>query len=358
MDSRIAGFVDRIRDATSRGTALRIRAGGTKDFYGNTPMGELLDPRAWHGIVEYDPSELVITVRAGTPLAELEALLAEQGQMLPFEPPHFGPQATVGGCIAAGLAGPRRVSAGTAQGSVRDFVLGATLLDGRGRVLRFGGAVMKNVAGYDVSRALAGSLGFFGLILDVSIKVLPRPRVDCTLVFECTEAQALDRLTAWSGQPLPLSASQWCEGRLHLRLAGAGPAVDAAARRLGGEAMDGESADTFWAALREQSSPWFGGDAPVWRFALPSTAAPLALEGPLCIEWGGAQRWLRSDAPPRLMRERAAALGGHATLFRGGDRAAGVFTPLLPAIQAIHRRLKDEFDPARVFNPDRLVAGL
>jgi glycolate oxidase FAD binding subunit len=217
---------------------------------------------------------------------------------------------------------------------------------------------MKNVAGYDVSRALAGSLGFFGLILEVSLKVLPRPRVERTQVFECDEARALDLLNAWAGQPLPLSASYWRDGRLSLRLAGAEAAVTAALRRLGGETRGDADAAAFWLALREQRGDWFAGDAPLWRFALPSTAEPIGFTDPQCIEWGGAQRWLRSDAPAQVLRERAAMLGGHATLFRGGDRSAGVFTPLAPAIQAIHQRLKDEFDPARVFNPGRLVPGL
>lgn len=358
MDAILARFADRIREAASRGAGLCIRAGGTKDFYGNTPVGEPFDPRDWCGIVEYDPSELVVTVRAGTSLAVLEAELEAKGQMLAFEPPHFGPCATVGGCVAAGLAGPRRLSAGTAQGSLRDFVLGARLLDGRARQLRFGGTVMKNVAGYDVSRALAGSLGFLGLILDVSLKVLPRPRVERTLRFDLDETQALDRLNAWAGQPLPLSATHWCGGRLSLRLAGAEPAVDAARRRLGGEVMGDEDSTAFWTGVREHRSRWFDGELPLWRFALPSTAEPIDLDGPQCIEWGGAQRWLHSAEPAQRLRERAAALGGHATLFRGGDRSSNVFAPLSPAIHAIHQRLKDEFDPARVFNRGRLVPGL
>jgi glycolate oxidase FAD binding subunit len=237
-------------------------------------------------------------------------------------------------------------------------VLGATLLDGRGRVLRFGGTVMKNVAGYDVSRALAGSLGFLGLILDVSLKVLPRPRVERTLCFDLSDAQALDRLNAWAGQPLPLSASHWCEGRLSLRLAGSESAIDAALHRLGGESMPDTQAAAFWTAVREQRSDWFAGDTPLWRFAVPSTAAPLGFDTPQYIEWGGAQRWLRSDAAAQVLRERAAALGGHATRFRGGDRKQPAFTPLSPALHALHARLKDEFDPARVFNPGRLVPGL
>ncbi|MEY4760244.1 MAG: glycolate oxidase binding subunit [Pseudomonadota bacterium] len=358
MDAFVAGCVDRVRDAASCGRALRIRGGGTKDFYGNLPVGEVLDTRAHAGIVSYEPSELVVSARTGTSLAELESLLASQGQMLAFEPPHFGAGATVGGCIAAGLAGPRRASAGTTQGSVRDFLLGATLLDGRGRVLRFGGTVMKNVAGYDVTRALAASMGFLGLILEVSLKVLPRPRAERTLRFELDEAAALDRLNAWAGEPLPLSASCWEAGVLHLRLAGALPAVDAAARRLGGETADTQDAERFWRALREQQSGFFAGEAPLWRFALPSTAAPLGLEGGHCIEWGGAQRWLRTDQAADVLRARATSLCGHATLFRGGQRDANVFTPLSPVLLAIHQRLKDEFDPARVFNPGRLVPGL
>lgn len=358
MDDFVTTCRDRVREAASRGASLRLRGGGTKDFYGNPPVGELLDTRAHGGIVAYDPSELVVTVRAGTSLAELESLLASHGQMLAFEPPHFGPDATVGGCVAAGLAGPRRAAAGTAHGGVRDFLLGASLLDGRGRVLRFGGTVMKNVAGYDVTRALAGSLGFFGLILDVSLKVLPRPRAERTLRFELDEVAALDALNAWGGEPLPISASCWQEGVLHLRLAGALPAVEAAARRLGGETLEAAHAGAFWSAQREMESAFFVGDLPLWRVSLPSTAAPLGLEGDSCIEWGGAQRWLRTSAQAQRIRDRASVLGGHATLFRGGRRDTGVFTPLSPALLAIHRRLKDEFDPARVFNPSRLVPGL
>ena len=358
MDAFVAQCIDRVREAAARGTALRIQGGGTKDFYGNPPVGDVLDTRPYAGIVAYDPSELVVTARAGTPLAELEALLAANGQMLAFEPPHFGAGATVGGCVAAGLAGPRRASSGTTHGSVRDFLLGASLLDGRARVLRFGGTVMKNVAGYDVTRALAASMGFLGLILEVSLKVLPRPRVERSLRFDFDEATALDRLNAWAGEPLPLSASCWQDGVLYLRLAGAVPAVDAAARRLGGESIDEPVADAFWRSLREQQTAFFAGDAPLWRFAFPSTAEPLGLAGGSCIEWGGAQRWQRSTAEASMMHALAADRGGHATLFRGGAREFGVFTPLSPALLAIHRRLKDEFDPARVFNPGRLVAGL
>jgi glycolate oxidase FAD binding subunit len=355
MDTTLPSLVDRVRSAAAEGTALRLRGGGTKDFYGNPPRGELLDTRAFAGIVAYEPSELVVTVRAGTPLAELQALIAERGQMLAFEPPHFGQGATVGGCVAAGLAGPRRASAGTSYGSLRDSILGAQLLDGRGQVLSFGGTVMKNVAGYDVARVLAGSLGILGVVLEVSLKVLPRPLAETTLRFELDEAAALARLNAWGGRPLPISASAWSGGRLLLRLSGAPAALQAARERLGGEEVD---AADFWLDLCEQRAAFFGGDAPLWRLSVPPTAAPLGLGDEQLIEWGGALRWLRSGLPAARLRERAAALGGHATLFRGGDRSLGVFTPLPPALAAIHRRLKSEFDPAGIFNPGRMYAEL
>ena len=357
MDAPLQGLIDRVRAAAAAGSALCIRAGGTKDFYGNTPVGETLDPRAWSGIEFYDPSELVITARAGTLLADVEAVLAANRQMLAFEPPHFGANATIGGCVAAGLAGPRRASTGTTHGGVRDFVLGARLLDGRGHVLRFGGTVMKNVAGYDMARTLAGSLGVLGIIVDVSLKVLPRPRGELTLRLESSEAQAIERLNTWGGQPLPISASAWLRDGLWLRLAGAESAIAAACVRLGGEPVGTAMAEAFWRDLREQQLDWFRGDSPLWRVALPPTAEPFGVSDSL-IEWNGAQRWLRTDAPAARLRERAAHLGGHATLFRGGERADGVFTPLRPTALSIHRRLKAEFDPAGIFNRDRLVLGL
>jgi glycolate oxidase FAD binding subunit len=344
-------LVERVRAARVHRSALRVRAGGTKDFYGNPPRGELFDPRAYCGIISYEPSELVVTVRCGTGLAELEAELDRHGQMLPFEPPHFADGATVGGCVAAGLSGPRRA----AVGAVRDFVLGAKLLDGCAQVLRFGGTVIKNVAGYDVSRLLCGSLGTLGLILEASIKVLPKPREETTLQLEMSEAGALGQLNAWAGQPLPISASRWHDGRLAVRLSGSGAALRAAHERLGGEPIPPAAAAQLWVALREQTEPFFQGPAPLWRISLPSHAPPLALAGDQLIEWGGALRWLRSSQSAAQLRARAAALGGHATLFRGGERNVDAFTPLAPPIADIHRRLKAQFDPDSIFNPGRLL---
>lgn len=354
MESAVAELREQVREAADAGRPLRIRAGGSKDFYGNPTMGELLDPRAWQGIQAYEPSELYVTARAGTPVAEVEAELAARGQMLPFEPPHFGEGATIGGCVAAGLAGPRRCAAGTAHGALRDFVLGARLLDGRGQLLSFGGTVIKNVAGYDVGRSLAGSMGLLGLLLEVTLKVLPRPQVEATLRFELDEVAAVAQLNRWAAQPLPVSASFWHDGVLWLRLSGAGAAVSEAARRLGGEALDADEAAMLWRDVREQQHAAFAGDAPLWRFSLPPTAAPLSLAGGQAIEWNGAQRWLRTDLPPAQLRLRARALGGHATQFRGGPVDGGVFTPLSAPLAAIQRRLQDQFDPARVFNRGRM----
>ena len=336
----IESFQGRIREAAARRAPLRLRGGGSKDFYGNALRGETLDTRGYAGIVSYEPTELVVTARCGTPLAELESILREKNQFLPFEPPHFGAGATLGGCVAAGLSGPRRAAAG----AVRDFVLGTTLVDGRGRVLRFGGAVMKNVAGYDVSRLLAGSLGTLGVIAEASLKVLPRPPCERTLRLEAEEAEALSLMNRWAGQPLPVSATAWHEGQLHVRLSGAEAAVHAAAHRIGGEKSD----DGIWKDLKEQTHPFFAGSEPLWRVSLPSTAR-LDCDGKQLIEWGGALRWVKSDAPIR----RAAPT---ATLFRANDKSTGAFAPLDPVNARLHKALKAAFDPAGILNPGRMYA--
>jgi len=345
-------FAARIRTTQ---TPLRIRGGGTKDWYGQALHGDVLDTRVNSGIVSYEPTELVITARCGTPLAEIESLLAQHHQMLAFEPPRYA-ASTIGGVVASALSGPRRASAG----AVRDFVLGAVLMDGRGEILRFGGQVMKNVAGYDVSRLLAGSLGTLGLILEVSLKVLPVPLREASLRFEMSEIDALRRLNEWAGQPLPISASCWHQGVLSLRLSGADAAVVAAQRRLGGQVLDDGEAAAFWASLRDQTHAYFAGGS-LWRMSVPSHASAIVLHGEQLIEWGGAQRWLKlaEDGVDRAsaIRRSAAAAGGHATLFRGGDKSVGVFHPLAPAVAAIHKRLKQSFDPNGIFNPGRMYAN-
>ncbi|QID18719.1 glycolate oxidase subunit GlcE [Nitrogeniibacter mangrovi] len=353
MSDQIEAWCARVREAAASGQPIRIRGGGTKDFYGQHLAGEVLDTRAHAGVVSYEPTELVVTARAGTPLAELERVLAEQGQMLGFEPPHFGEGATVGGCVAAGLSGPRRATAG----AVRDFVLGVRVIDGRGEALHFGGEVMKNVAGYDVSRLMAGSLGTLALITEVSFKVLPRPAAEITLQFEMEGASAIEIFNEWAGEPLPVSATAWCDGQAWVRLSGAEAAVAAAARQLGGDRLEPAAAEAFWRGLREQRHDFFAAEAPLWRLSLPSVTPPLGLGGARLIEWGGAQRWFRCEERAGQVREQIRALGGHATLFRGGDRAAGVFHPLDPVMDTLQARLKHAFDPAGIFGPGRLYDG-
>jgi glycolate oxidase FAD binding subunit len=357
MDDALAALVARIRNAAAQGTPLRIRGGGSKDFLGERLAGELLDTRALRGILNYEPSELVVTVRAGTPLVELEQALAECGQCLPFEPPHFGAGATVGGMVAAGLSGPARASVG----STRDYVLGLNLVNGRGEELVFGGQVMKNVAGYDVSRLMVAAMGTLGLITEVSLKVLPVAPAQATLRFALPQAEALRRLNAWGGQPLPLNASCWLPGdggTLSLRLRGAVAAVEAACRTLGGERVDSAQAGADWNACREQQLPWFAGrgERELWRVSVPQTAPVLELPEPPLVEWHGAQRWVRAGASDaQRVRAAAVAAGGHATLFRTARAdAAQRFTPLSAPLATIHQRLKQQFDPAAIFNRGRL----
>lgn len=342
-----------VRAAIAAKRPLTIRGGGSKAFLGRAPVGEPLEVAGHNGIVNYQPKELVLTARGGTTLEEMESALAAHGQMLPFEPPRFGPGATLGGTIACGLSGPARPYLGAA----RDLVLGTRVLTGRGEILRFGGEVMKNVAGYDVSRLMTGAYGTLGVLLDVSLKVLPVPAASRTLSQERDPAQAIALMNRWASRPLPITATCYDGERLYVRLAGAEQGVAQAAADIGGEPLTG--AESFWREkVREQGHGFFAGDAPLWRLSVPQAAPPLALPGKQLVEWGGAQRWLRSDAPAESIREVVARVGGHASLFRGGDRSGEVFHPLPPALMRLHRRLKQAFDPEGVLNPGRLYAGL
>ena len=380
----ILATAERVRHAVASGTALRIRGGGSKDFYGQALEGELLSTAALNGVVSYEPSELVVTALAGTPLAELEALLLAQGQCLPFEPPHFSPHstpsrlrdgtlysgtaagstATVGGMVAAGLSGPARASVG----AVRDFVLGVKLINGKGEHLTFGGQVMKNVAGYDVSRLMVGAMGTLGLLTEVSLKVLPIAPLEATLKFEMTQSQALEKLNTCGGQPLPLNASCWLEdggeGTLYLRLRGAVAAVESACSKLGGERISQAQAAADWQLCRDQQLPWFkdrDDSQDLWRLSVPQTTPVLDLPDSPLIEWHGGQRWVRADeSQGAQLRALAQKAGGHATLFiASSTRKQGVtvrFDTLKPPLDRIHRELKREFDPSSVFNPHRLYA--
>ena len=353
-DAFIPDLCRRVADCAARKAPLRIRGGGTKDFYGGVPRGDVVDMAGYSGIVAYEPKELVLTVRAGTPVAEVEAALEADRQMLPFEPPRFearddgASSATIGGGVATGMSGPRRPYAG----AVRDFVLGTRIVNGKGEDLSFGGRVIKNVAGYDVSRLMTGALGTLGVITEISFKVLPRPAAEATLTFEMDEAQAIIEANRWAGQPLPLSATAWQDGVLRVRLSGAQAAVDAARSKMGGEEM--ADAGGYWQDLREQRLAFFSPGEPLWRLSVPQTAPPLALGHSQLVEWGGGLRWVSGALDALAARSTAERLGGHATLFRGGDKSIGVFQPLRPALAKIHRRLKDAFDPAGILNPGRM----
>ncbi len=348
-------FAEQIREAVAHRTAIRIQGGSSKAWYGAPSDGFVLDTRAYSGIVEYDPAELVVTAHSGTSLAALEQLLASHGQMLPFEAPHFGPDATLGGCIAAGLSGPRRMSAG----AVRDFVLGVSIMTDRGEILQFGGRVMKNVAGYDVARLMAGSLGCLGLLMDISIKVLPCPVSSATLQFEFPADHAIRKTNEWGSKPLPITASAWSDGVLSLRLEGAAAGVRSAMVQLGGMLLERAAAKNLWHSIREQSASFFSqprSESTLWRICVPTItdATRLPDASSQLIEWGGGQRWLFADGADESIRQAAIDVGGHATQFRYGNLGAPAFTPLPPALMDIHRRLKAAFDPAGIFNRGRM----
>lgn len=385
-------LIDRIRSAAAAKTPMRFRGGGSKDFYGQELVGDILDTTTYpsmQGITSYEPSELVVTVKAGTPLAELESVLAEKNQCLPFEPPHFGQtwagerimpnfagsQTTVGGMVAAGLSGPARAS----SGALRDYVLGMDIINGKGEALHFGGTVMKNVAGYDVSRLMAGSMGTLGLITEVSLKVLPIAPAEATLKFACSQQEAITMLNTWGGKPLPLNASCWVKdegkGVLYVRLRGAVAAVNAAINSMGGELQNAASGNATvaadWQALRNQTLPFFKlneGES-LWRLSVPDTTPNLQLEayGETLIEWHGALRWvkLRAEAAaknPMVLREFATRVGGSAALFIASQAmntpSIDRFNPLSAPLLRIHQQLKQEFDPAGIFNRGRMFADM
>lgn len=368
MENILVQLSEQIVAARAEKRHLVIRGGGTRLFHGEPlpPAGSFswLDISPFKGVLSYEPSELVITARAGTTLAEIEELLHDNGQMLAFEPPRFGPAGTIGGCVATGMSGPRRMAAGP----LSDFVLGTRMLDAGGQVLRFGGEVMKNVAGYDISRLLAGSHGILGLIAEVSIKLAPRPQAEASLVFEYDQEQALQACLQWRSRPLPVSATAWLpdndsnsSGLLHVRLSGNEAAVRQAVAGLGGEAMPAEKADQWWLSIRDQTHGFFSRQ-PVWRLSLPAGTPALGFAGSELHELGGCLRWLAGDHDANLLRARVQALGGHAGLYLPGDGGlpGGVsfFHPPASGVLQLHRRLKHEFDPAGVFNPGRLVPGI
>jgi glycolate oxidase FAD binding subunit len=349
MDEHLQVIAATVGDAAA--VPLCIVGGGSKDFYGRSVTGQTLAVGAYRGVVSYEPTELVITARAGTRLAEVEAVLRDHGQMLAFEPPHFGMAATLGGTIACGLSGPRRPYAGAA----RDFVLGVRMMDGQARVLTFGGRVMKNVAGYDVARLMTGALGTLGILLEISLKVLPLPEIEATVRMEMTQFAAIERMNRLAGAAVPLSAAAWVAGTLWLRWSGSAPAVQAACRSVGGDLV--QEGDDLWRDLREHALPFFAGEAPLWRLSVPPACSPLMLDGEWLLDWGGAQRWLRGNLPASIVQRTARDAGCHAVLFRGGDRTGDVFTPLDPVSACLHARLRSAFDPRGILNRGRMYGG-
>lgn len=339
-----------VQEAVATKTALRIQGGDSKNFYGRTSSGKPLGLREHRGVLNYQPSELIITARGGTPLAEIETALAEHGQMLPFEPPHFGADATLGGTIACGISGPRRPY----TGAVRDFVLGTKIINGKGEILKFGGEVMKNVAGFDVSRLMVGALGTLGILLEISLKILPRPQSELTLAFQTSPQQAITLLTDWNSRPVPLSAACYDGEQLRVRLSGSDAEVRITRQKIGGTVEpDGSS---FWERIREHRHDFFNDTAPLWRLSVPPATPPLNLPGQWIMDWGGAQRWLKNPLPAEVIRETVGRLGGHATLFRNGPRNGQIFHPLPPALLTLHKRLKSAFDPHGILNRGRLYA--
>jgi len=340
-------LAEQVRQAYTDKNPLVIRGGGSKAFYGNDVKGSILDVSSHRGIIEYQPSELVITARSGTPLKDIEAELAANGQMLAFEPPVHTADATFGGAIACGLSGPRRASSGAA----RDFVLGTRIINGKGEQLRFGGQVMKNVAGYDASRLMTGAQGTLGVLLDISVKVLPMPARELTLSLAYDETEALTHLNDWIRQGLPVSASCLFGNSLIVRLGNTVSSVDAAASLIGGAEVDGE----FWDHIRNQTHDFYK-QADLWRVSVPPATPPLANGRPQMIEWAGALRWIVSDEP---LYDLAKQHGGHATRYSlGGDSIDDCFQPLDPAMLALHRRIKLAFDPQQILNPGRMYKAL
>ena len=334
-----------VREAATRKSPLTIQGSGSKRFLIGDIQGTPLDVTKHRGIVSYEPTELVITARAGTPLNEIETALAEKNQMLAFEPPHFGPQATLGGTIACNLSGPRRPYAGSA----RDFILGTKIINGKGEILKFGGQVMKNVAGYDVSRLMAGSRGTLGVILEVSLKVLPKPVQEITLTFEMDATAAIAKMNAWAGQPLPLSAAAHAGDTLYIRLSGSEAGVRAARTKLGGEPL--AKGVAFWEALREHQRSFFRTETPLWRLSVPPASVPINLPGKWLLDWGGAQRWLLTDTSAENIHRMAESTGGTATLFRTSQANSTRNSVLPEPVRILHKNIKQSLDPASILNP-------
>ena len=340
-----------IKDARKKRLPLEIKAGGTKHFYGRQIQGKPLVLSRHTGITEYEPSELYITARSGTPLREIEQVIVRQKQILPCEPPHFGSTATLGGMVATGLCGPRRAHAG----AVRDCILGTEIINGKGEYLRFGGKVMKNVAGYDVSRLICGALGTLGAIMSVTLRLIPEPTCEHTIALTLSSREAIRKMNEWANTPLPVTATFHDGKDLYIRLSGSLSTVETSAKHIGGEPVDWN--DVFWTNVKEQAHEFFLTKLPIWRVAVPPNTEPLDISGTCVMEWNGALRWYTTDVKSEHIRAEVERAGGHACLFRNGD-AQHPFHPLSQASFTIHQKLKQAFDPAGILNPGKMYAQL
>jgi len=347
-------LADQVNRAYGNGTLLNIWGGATKSFLANSDRdqntAESIMTRDHQGIINYEPRELVLTARSGTLLKVVQKILASNNQMLAFEPPAFGAQATLGGTIACALSGPRRPY----TGAVRDYVLGVRLVNGRGEVMHFGGEVMKNVAGYDVSRLMTGAMGTLGLLLDVSLKVLPAPEVEMTLVQDLTPIAARKRMIELARLYLPVSAMSYVGRFLNIRLSGTQSTIAATVDKIGGETI--HEHETLWRDVQEQLHPFFKSGKPLWRLSLPADNDWVDIEnyldGDCLIDWGGALVWLISDEKPEKIFSHAETLGGHARLFRDNNGGVGSrLQPLSPGLLNWHKKIKHAFDPKGILNP-------
>ena len=341
----------KIKTAYQNKQPIQINAGGSKHFYGRNIQGEPLSLLEHNGVIEYEPSELYITARSGTSLLEIEQTISSQNQILPCEPPHFGSTATLGGTIACGLSGPRRVH----SGSVRDCVLGAEIINGKGEYLHFGGRVMKNVAGYDVSRLMCGSLGTLGVVMSATLRLLPKPACEQSLAFSLDSQTAITTMNQWANTPLPISACFYDGNELFIRLSGSNTAVKNCKNELGGELIN--TADNFWREIKEHTHSFFSSEKPLWRVSVPPSTETLAISGNCAIEWNGALRWYNSDENEKTIRLEAERVGGHASLFKG-NITEQIFHPISEASMKLHKKLKQTLDPASILNPGKMFAEL
>lgn len=341
----------KLQDAFLQKQPLQIKAGNTKPFYGRNIQGDTLSLASHTGILEYEPSELYITARSGTSLLEIEQAIADQNQILPCEPPHFGAAATLGGMVACGLAGPRRINAG----NVRDCILGIEILNGKGELLKFGGKVMKNVAGYDVSRLMCGALGTLGVIMSVSLRLLPKPPCEQTIALTMNSATAISKMNQWANTPMPISATFYDGNKLYVRLSSSVSAVEACKKEIGGAQI--EEHEIFWTRIKEQIHSFFSSNMPLWRITVPPNTDTLNIPGVSVMEWNGALRWYKSDAEENTIRSEAERIGGNANLFKGSVTDQ-IFHPIPEPSMQLHKKLKQALDPAGILNPGKMFAEL